>query len=263
MSIRLYVSAIVLLAVAASLPTAGARERANAQPVAQSTPLAELVARLETASINGKDAAIQAERLNALKMIAGAPSAADTPLVRYTVAYAAWRLAFAPTLQPAEQIALLEDADVQLTTILNSSPNDVEAMALWAAVDGVRIAHNPDLGMTLGMRSDQTIDRAVRLAPANPRVLFVSGQSLFETPPEYGGSAASAETRLRAALAAFAKEPAGKPWPNWGRFDAHAWLGQVRAKRGDKAGARAEYEAALAIAPDSAWVRLTLLPQVK
>jgi len=53
-----------------------------------------------------------------------------------------------------------------------------------------------------------------------------------------------------------------QPWPNWGRFDAHAWLGQALARHGDNAGARAEYAAALRIAPSSEWVRTMLLPQV-
>ena len=41
------------------------------------------------------------------------------------------------------------------------------------------------------------------------------------------------------------------PWPNWGRFDAHVWLGQALGKRGDKSGALAEYNKALALAPGS------------
>ena len=39
--------------------------------------------------------------------------------------------------------------------------------------------------------------------------------------------------------------------------------GQALAARRDNAGARAEYEKALAIAPNSAWVKYSLLPQVK
>ena len=56
------------------------------------------------------------------------------------------------------------------------------------------------------------------------------------------------------------REPAGRPWPNWGRFDAHAWLGQALGARGDKAAARAEYDAALAIWPGSHWVKNVLIP---
>ena len=76
----------------------------------------------------------------------------------------------------------------------------------------------------------------------------------------FGGSEKDAEDLLRKAIARFGTEPENKPFPNWGRFDAHAWLGQVLAKRGDKQGARAEYARALEIAPQSGWVKYVLLP---
>jgi hypothetical protein len=244
---------VVVVAAAAAL-AGGVR--------AQTDPFPDLVARLEAAAVNGKVDAIRVERVNAMRMLAGA-AGPRADLLRYTVAYGAWRLAFAASVSPADQAAMLEDAEAQLQRVLTASPDDVESLALMSAVEGARIAQNPDLGMTLGMKSSMQIDRALRLAPLNPRVLVMSGLALYNTPPEYGGSIADAEKKLAAALAAFAKEPASKPWPNWGRFDAHVWLGQARAHRGDKAGARIEYEAALAIAPQSDWVRYALLPLVK
>jgi len=60
----------------------------------------------------------------------------------------------------------------------------------------------------------------------------------------------------------FEKEPASKAWPSWGRFDAHLWLGQLLAERGDAAGARTAYAAALSLAPNSARVK-GMLAQVK
>jgi tetratricopeptide (TPR) repeat protein len=107
------------------------------------------------------------------------------------------------------------------------------------------------------------LGKALGIEPNNPRLLVFRGQSLLNTPPEYGGSIKDAEAALRRALEAFDAEAAAKPWPNWGRFDAHAWLGQALAARHDNAGARAEYAKALTIAPDSAWVKYSLLPQVK
>ncbi len=248
------------LAAAIAIGAFSAATGGHAQ--AQPDPFTDLVGRLETAAINGKVDAIRTERVNAMRMLAGA-AGPRADLLRYTVAYGAWRLAFATSVPPADQVAMLEDAEAQLQRVLATSPDDAESLALISAVEGARIAQNPDLGMTLGMKSSMQIDRAQRLAPSNPRVLVMSGLALYNTPPEYGGSIPDAEKKLTAALAAFAKEPASKPWPNWGRFDAHVWLGQARAHRGDKAGARAEYEAALVIAPQSDWVRYALLPLVK
>jgi tetratricopeptide (TPR) repeat protein len=74
----------------------------------------------------------------------------------------------------------------------------------------------------------------------------------------YGGGPESAEKELRRAEALFAQEPAAKPWPNWGRLDVLAWLGQVRARQSDPAGARAFYRQALALDPGYVWASLLL-----
>lgn len=251
--------ALLALVMAGRLPL----PPAAAQAPAPSDAFAATAARLETAALAGNVEAVKTERLNVLRMLAASPSADRAGLMRYTVAYAAWRLAFATGLAASEQSNLLEDAAVQISNVLAATPNDAEAVGLQACIFGAQIAKNPDLGMSLGPQAGQAIDRALRLAPANPRLFVISGQSLFNAPPEYGGSISQAEARFRASLNAFEKEPPQKPWPNWGRFDAHAWLGQALASRGDKAGARAEYGKALLIAPDSGWVRNVLLPQVR
>jgi tetratricopeptide (TPR) repeat protein len=69
-----------------------------------------------------------------------------------------------------------------------------------------------------------------------------------------------AEQALREALELFALEPADKPWPNWGRLDALARLGQVLADQDRGEEARAFYQLALEQAPDFVWVRDELLP---
>ena len=127
---------------------------------------------------------------------------------------------------------------------------------------GLQISHAPELAMALGTQSDAEMAHATGLEPTNPRVLVLDAIGRFNTPPEYGGSISAAETILRRALSLFDREAVGKPWPNWGRFDAHAWLGQALADRHDVAAARAEYESALKLAPNSKWVRLELLPQL-
>ena len=72
-----------------------------------------------------------------------------------------------------------------------------------------------------------------------------------------------AEKLLRRAIMLLDKEPVEKPWPNWGRFDAHAWLGQILIKKRDYTGARMEYEKALAIAPKSGWITYVLMPELE
>jgi tetratricopeptide (TPR) repeat protein len=246
------------IAVVAALPLLARPPVATGQTDDWTT----LTSTLEKAALSGTMPVVKDQRVAALRELAKAPTGGRAPLIRYTIAYADWRMAFAPTIPVQEQADFVADGVGQLGLAIAATPDFAEAIGLLAALDGAQIAKNPDLGMTLGPEFLALLDRAFGLEPANPRLLVIRGQSLFHTPVEYGGSAQEAEACFRRALDAFVKEPATKTWPNWGRFDAHAWLGQVLAARGQKAGAKSEYEAALEIAPDSGWVRYTLLPQV-
>lgn len=232
-------------------------------PPADADDLATIVQTLEPAAVAGKVPDILAARLACLRLLSASPAPDRVPLIRYTVAYAAWRVAFSPGVSGKDQMALLDDATVQLEAAITADARFAEAMGLLGAIDGAKIAHAPDLGMTLGPESSAILGRALGLEPNNPRLLVFRGQGQFNTPPEFGGSIKDAEATLRRALQAFEQEPATKAWPNWGRFDAHAWLGQALASRHDNAGARSEYEKALAIAPDSGWIKYSLLPQIK
>jgi tetratricopeptide (TPR) repeat protein len=235
---------------------------------AQSPPAAgdawrALTSRLDRAVRDDDTAAIKAVRADALRRLVAAPAPHRAAVVRYAIAYAGWRLAFSPVVPEREQHDLLDEAEMHLEAALKADPRLAEAHALMSGVLGAKIAKSPIKGILLGPRSTAAIDKAVELEPQNPRVLLAKGIGKFNTPAMFGGSDREAETLLREALARFAAEPSDKPWPAWGRVDAHAWLGQVLAARGDKAGAIAEYEKALALAPQSGWIRHVLLPAVK
>jgi hypothetical protein len=250
----------ILLALVAFPLGSGLRAAAQAPPAADWN---QLTARLETAALAGNVAGVKDARLACLRMLAASPAADRVALLRYTVAYAGWRLAYLPGLPAKEQSDLVDDAKTQLEAVTSADSRHAEALGLLSAVYGAQIGKNPDLGMTLGPASGEALGRAMGIEPNNPRLLVLRAMSLFNTPPEYGGSVKDAEAALRRSLQLFDQEPAAKPWPNWGRFDAHAWLGQALAARHDNAGARAEYDQALKIAPTSSWVKDVLLPAVK
>lgn len=211
--------------------------------------LAALTARLEHAALNDDAEGVKDARAEAMRMLAAAPKSEQAPLLRYTVAYAGWRLAYSAKLTAAEQTAMLADAESQLIQSITANGSFADAHGLLASVYGALMSRNPDLGQTLGASAGETMGRAMSLGRNNPRIAVLRGVSRLNTPPEYGGDAAEAEAQLRRALQLFEKEPPSRPWPNWGRYDAHVWLGQALARRGDVDGARAEYKAALAIAP--------------
>lgn len=174
-------------------------------------------------------------------------------------AYGAWRLSTVPGVQQAESVSLLKSADKHLRDVLKLNPKSGEASALLASIVGQEIRYGGNK-MVLGPEAQSLRDDALNSEPNNPRVVLQAAMTTFFTPVQYGGGADKAEAGLRQAIALFEREPPGRPWPNWGRFDAHAWLGQVLAARGDKAAARAEYNLALAAWPQSGWVKQVLMP---
>jgi tetratricopeptide (TPR) repeat protein len=223
----------------------------------------QTTATLERAVLNDDVATMKAVRASCLQAVAAGLPADRAPLTRYAVAYADWRMSTNPFVSSREQSDMLEEADLQLQEALKAQETFAEGYGLRAGVLGLKIAKSPMKGMVLGPRASALIDRALALEPDNPRLVLQQGVSKFNTPAMFGGSTKEAETLLRRSLALFERERADRPWPNWGRFDAHAWLGQALVKRGDLVGARAQYDRAAAIAPQSGWLRFVLVPQLE
>lgn len=154
---------------------------------------------------------------------------------------------------------LLERADSILdrSTHLAAIP---ESHALRAGLLGMMIGTSPIRGMTLGPRSGSQLERALELAPNNPRVWLLRGIGAIHTPSMFGGGLDKSEEYLKKSIDLFASDRPQPPAPSWGMAEAHMWLGQVYAKQDKKDLARAEYQKALAIEPNEMWTRMALLP---
>jgi len=220
-----------------------------------------LTAKLSQASDAANLVDLRAARAAALRF-AVAPAAGVRPaLAHYTLAYADYRLSLHPQVAGAEQQDLADEAEQHLRDAVRLDDRFADACGLLSAVLGAKIARaaSVEAKMALGPESSAAMQRGLSLEPDNPRLLLIEGIALLRRPAEYGGDPKGAEARFRRAAEALdaAKDA---PWPNWGRFDAHVWLGQALALRGDLKAARAEYTTALAIAPASSWVKDSLLP---
>jgi tetratricopeptide (TPR) repeat protein len=183
--------------------------------------------------------------------------------VTYAIGYAERRLAFLRTVPQPDRMAAMADAIARFEEVIKAEPANAEGHALLASSLGSMIGFDRKLAMDYGPRSGQEMEQALSLEPNNPRVLVLAGISAFMKPEEYGGGMEKAEPLLRRAASILAQQPDDRPWPNWGRFDAHMWLGQLLDKSGKHDDARTEYEAALAIAPQSQWARAILRTQAK
>lgn len=140
-----------------------------------------------------------------------------------------------------------------------------ETHAVLSSVYGLQIASariQSLAGIQLGGKASDAMDRAVALGPTNPRVWMLRGLGAMQTPSAFGGGLDKAETYLRKSLELFAADAPAPPLPAWGRADAHIWLGQVLAKQNRRDDARAQYQAALALQPNNAWISTVLLPSL-
>lgn len=224
-------------------------------------PWPQMVSRMEQAALDGVSKELRSFRADFMRRLSSPSPTPDEVALRYAAAYIAWRMANLPDVPKSERSDLLADAVAQLQQVVTRNPNDAEAHALLGSVYGLQIAASPMIrGMTLGPRASAALSRAADIDAQNPRVLLLQGVSAFNTPAMFGGGKDEAERLLRRSLDRFGVEPADKPWPNWGRFDAHVWLGQAMVDKGDRTGARAEYDKARLLAPNSGWLRYVLLP---
>ena len=221
---------------------------------------AMLVQELESASSHGLQGTVR--RL--IDRLAERSSSPQAELMdHYNLAFGQYRLVgllMEGREHAGERDDLLEQAQELLERALEMDDEHVESLSLLSAVIGLRIGDSPVRGMRLGPHSSAALGKAARLAPDNPRVVLQRGVSSLHMPKMFGGGIDKAEEALRRAVALFADQADDAPWPNWGRLDALAWLGQTLAKQGRIDEARAAYQQALAIEPDMGWIRYALLP---
>ena len=103
------------------------------------------------------------------------------------------------------------------------------------------------------------LDKALKLAPKNPRVVLIDALNDYERPRALGGDRQQACTKFERAAQLFDASPQAKAEPpSWGAADAYLYVGRCLNDSGDVLGARNALERALIIAPDFAAARLEL-----
>jgi tetratricopeptide (TPR) repeat protein len=180
-------------------------------------------------------------------------------LTLYTLAYIDWRRGALHPEDKKKREKALKSSEKLLKELLKLEPNNVEALALHASVNGSLITGTWS-AIRRGPRIGKSLDKAMKLEPDNPRLALTQGVNAFFAPKSFGGGLEKAEQALKRAEALFSEEPPDKPWPNWGRVDVYAWLGQVSDKKGRKEEARLYYEKALELEPDHVWIGSVLIP---
>ncbi len=229
---------------------------------AQSTLLDSLRPAVERAVTRGEWTTLDAAAVRLRTAIAG-PDARD-PWTHYDLGYVLHRRASALLMAKRTEQAkpLLEEAERALARA-QSLGGGATATALRGAVTGQLAGTGGALNaMRMGPRSFKLLDEAIAAAPRDPRVALLNGMSRLNAPRAFGGGPAKGEPELRRAVALFASDAPTAQSPNWGRADAHIWLGIALEQLGRRDEARVELQRALAIAPAHVWVTRELLPRL-
>lgn len=75
-------------------------------------------------------------------------------------------------------------------------------------------------GMKYSQKVYQTLDSAEKMNADNPRVYYLRGQNLFNTPKMFGGGQEAAKPNLVKAQELFDNQMVKNPlWPEWGKQD--------------------------------------------
>ncbi len=190
----------------------------------------------------------------------------DEPwLVRYYVALVDFRIYLFHFSQENKDEArrYVDDGIAQLEAVIESKPDFEEGYALFSSLLGNKIALNPMLGMTLGMRSGGMMGKASSLAPENPRVALIAGESAYYTPKLFGGGRDKALEHIRKAIGLFETFRPERPVdPDWGYDEAYAYLGMIQMDEGQFDAAQASFEKGMEINPDNGWIRNDLMGQL-
>jgi len=72
------------------------------------------------------------------------------------------------------------------------------------------------------------LQKGITLNANNPRLYYLQGMSLFNTPEQFGGGKAKAKPVLEKAVSLFKTEPVKPLYPQWGDKEAINTLAQCQ-----------------------------------
>lgn len=183
-----------------------------------------------------------------LRVANGAP---DEKWRDYYSALLAYRLALLAKTDEARAWPLTQRCISALNDSLALDADSAEALALQSACLALQSHLDPWRSPFAAPRSQSRIDKALKLAPRNPRVLLLDALGDRQRPKLFGGDTQRTFALLQRSVSAFeAQHPPAGGLPDWGAADAFTCLAQEYLTRGDTVAARNMLERALLVAPN-------------
>lgn len=169
----------------------------------------------------------------------------------YYAALLAWRLALLAQHDAARAWPFAQRCVARLDDALVLDGASAEALALQSACLALQSHLDPWRAPLAAPLSLARIDKALKLAPRDPRVLLLGAMGANERPRLFGGDSQRAFTLLERSVSAFEEQGSrAGGLPGWGAADAFTSLAQDYLTRGDALAARNVLERALLVAPD-------------
>lgn len=126
----------------------------------------------------------------------------------------------------ANKDELADKADGLLTKADAIEPKNSEVYLLKAMSATLHMLVDPmNRWQTYGSMQREALGTAKQFSPQNPRIYLFEGQSLLETPEQFGGGKAIAKPLFEKAIQLYKTEkPANNLYPNWGLDNAEQML---------------------------------------
>ncbi len=84
---------------------------------------------------------------------------------------------------------------------------------------------------TYGVQAAKDLDEGLKLNPDNPRLYYLRGESIFNTPVAFGGGKDKAKPVFEKALALFKTDKPKPLYPNWGHGKDRRTISQMPIKQ--------------------------------
>ena len=118
----------------------------------------------------------------------------------------------------AEKIKSFCDKADALTTD-NADKSEIEALRNMAATQQM-VVDPQTRWQTYGVEAGQALQKGMQENPNNPRLYYLQGQSLFNTPEQFGGGKDKAKPVFEKAVELFKAEQPKPLYPHWGQQQA-------------------------------------------